>query len=190
MENKTLDSAHSLEIITRMIAQTRAKLEHDRGFSFLLWGYITIVVSLLIYVLSLMAGGYAYGLLWLLIPVIGTPFQILHSRKYERSATTQIDRFIGYIWITIGSLAIITPFVITAISLAVEGLLLSLGVILTGAIIAFKPLVICGIAGIGLSYSLCYITGLEQIIIFAAIFLIMMVIPGHILNYKHRCSKN
>ena len=68
-------------------------------------------------------------------------------------------------------------------------LLISAGTAMTGLIIRFTPLIISGFAGMILS-SLCLIlrTSLDSILVFAALFLLVQVIPGHILNYKSRKS--
>jgi hypothetical protein len=34
------------------------------------------------------------------------------------------------------------------------------------------------------SLSLLFVTGLNQILIFAALYIVMMIIPGHLLNRK------
>ncbi|MEA4995099.1 MAG: hypothetical protein VB079_01265, partial [Petrimonas sp.] len=66
-------------------------------------------------------------------------------------------------------------------------LLISAGTAMTGLVIKFKPLVISGFGGMLLSI-LCLILreSLDSILVFAALFLLVQVIPGHILNYKNR----
>ncbi len=58
------------------------------------------------------------------------------------------------------------------------------GTAITGLINKFKPIIFSGFAGILLSFLCLIVKGYASILIFALIFLVMMVIPGHILNFK------
>jgi hypothetical protein len=49
MEERQLNEKESLELIARMIQNTQRKMEKGNGMPFLVWGYTTIVVSLLIW---------------------------------------------------------------------------------------------------------------------------------------------
>ena len=62
-------------------------------------------------------------------------------------------------------------------------LLISMAVALTGFVIKFNIAVGFGVFGILASFSFLFIGGANQILLFAAVFFVMMVIPGHILNY-------
>lgn len=191
MEEKTMNSSESLALITRMIAETRGKLERGGGTTFLIWGYTSLLVSGLVYALLLCTHNPQVQWLWFLIPVVGALLMFFYERKRVRSVTTQIDRFIQYIWLTIAPICTLLPFVIGNNNiLTAEGLVVNIGVILTGAMIAFRPLVVGGIIGVLLAGSLAYIGGAGHILIFAAMFVVTMIIPGHILNYRGRCLKN
>lgn len=189
MEDKTLNSAQSLELIGRMIAETRSKFEKGGGTTFLIWGYTSVAVSALVYWLLLATGNYTLNLLWFLIPVIGAPTTYLYERKRPKNVTTQLDRFIWSVWLTVGAIAATAPLVCPN-PLVIEGLVLNIGVIVTGSMIKFRPLVWAGIVGIALTYLLNFVSSPNIIIIFAAMFVIVMIVPGHILNYRGRCSKN
>ena len=52
MEEKRLDAQESIELITRMIRNTRRRLERHSGRPYLVWGYTTVVISLLNYTLN------------------------------------------------------------------------------------------------------------------------------------------
>ena len=47
MTNKHLNEAESLELITSMIQDTRARLARNSGTPFLIWGYTTVAIALL-----------------------------------------------------------------------------------------------------------------------------------------------
>ncbi|MDD2496240.1 MAG: hypothetical protein PHE29_13745, partial [Tissierellia bacterium] len=67
-------------------------------------------------------------------------------------------------------------------------LIMGIGTTLTGLIVNFRPLAIWGIIGMALSLILTFLDWKMQLPVFAAIFLFMMVIPGHYLNYKAKGS--
>ena len=49
MENKKLNEKESLELISQMIQNTRTRVEKDGGTPFLIWGYGTVIISLLVW---------------------------------------------------------------------------------------------------------------------------------------------
>lgn len=51
MDNKKLNEQESLELITQMIQNTKFKMVKNAGTPFLVWGYMTVVTSLLVWYL-------------------------------------------------------------------------------------------------------------------------------------------
>ena len=49
MEEKALNEKESLELISQMIRNTQQKLERKNGIPFLIWGYVTVIVSLTVW---------------------------------------------------------------------------------------------------------------------------------------------
>lgn len=195
MQDKELNPAQSLEIIQQMIAATRRKFEQGGGTIFLIWGYTSLLVSIAVVALLILTESYMVGWLWWAIPLIGYPSTLYVLRNQPRPTRTYIDTFIGYIWLTVGITAMLLPLmgifkpVVYMMVLPVESLILSMGVILTGLTIKFKPLIIGGVLALLLSFLMLHIsTG--YVYVFMAMFVVAMIIPGHILNYKGRCSKN
>ncbi|MEG1414344.1 MAG: hypothetical protein RR980_04460 [Mucinivorans sp.] len=194
MEDKTLNSQESIELITRMIAQTRQKFERGGGTIFLVMGYISFTVSLAVYFLDEHFALSWAPALWWLIPLIGWPTIYFIERKRPKSIRTYVDKMISYLWIVSGAVAFIFPMVgifnwlVCMMIIPVESMILSMATILSGAFISFRPLVIGGIVALALSFLMFFLEGFE--LIFAAMFLVAMIIPGHILNYRAQCSKN
>ena len=182
----------SLELISQMIRNTRRKLEDGNGISFLVWGYTTFVISLAVYFFIKTTGDYHYNFLWFLTPVLGSIGMSIFKRnktKHGGHAMNFIDRTIRNIWMVIGIAAFLTSvgasfarFPILSVML----LLLGIGTALTGLTIKFKLVVISGFIGMLSCVVPFFINGYEQILVFGVICLIMMVIPGHILNYQGR----
>ena len=194
MEERNLTQNESLEIITRMIKETRNNLEKDGGSIYLLWGYVWLFVSLAIYFLLMKTGDYRMQWLWFAIPLIGYPGMIYLLKKERRGAITFAGRVIGNIWIVIGVVAALLSLYMfidykAFPILFTMALLINTGVAMSGLIIKFKPIIIAGFLGILLSFVILMLNGLDQILIFSLFAVIMLIIPGHILNAASRKVK-
>lgn len=189
MEEKNLTQQESLEIISKMIKETHTKIEKGGGNIFLLWGYLTAAVALAVYTVIVQTGDYRAQFIWFAIPIIGYPimFFILKKSEKKHRVVTFIDKTISKIWIVTGTCALFLSlfmFVNPAAfpMLFVMALIINTGVALSGLVLEYKIIAITGFIGILLSFSLLIIPGLEQILVFAAFPIIMLIIPGHILN--------
>ncbi|MDD2492298.1 MAG: hypothetical protein PHV12_08945 [Bacteroidales bacterium] len=191
MEEKKLNQNESLEIISKMIKETRTNLERDGGGIYLLWGYLWLIVALAIYFLILKTGDYRVQWLWFAMPLIGYPTMIYMLKKREKGAVTFVGRVIGSIWITIGvaagllSLYMVVDYKAYPI-LFVIALLVNVGVAISGLVIKFKPVIIAGFLGIALSFVMLMVSGPSQILVYAGFAVLMLIIPGHILNNAKR----
>lgn len=190
MEERKLSEKESLELISRMISETREQFGRSNGRIFLLWGYLTITVSILVYLLLHVTGSPWIQLLWWLIPLAGYPAMLAILRKKEKRVTTFIDRMISNIWIVIGLCACVTPlsliFVKEVPVLFIEALLINAGVAMSGLTLRFKPATLLGFLGIALSFGLWFIQGMEQVLVFGIYVGLLMVIPGHSLNIRNK----
>jgi hypothetical protein len=214
MTNKHLNEAESLELITSMIQDTRARLARNTGTPFLIWGYTTIAVSLFNALTLYLGWSHSWAWSWFAIPIIGWIGMILFN-KNEPGARNYIDRIVSMIWVVIGVsfgwlLAGIVVFggSISYLTVVVMGI----GTVLTGCVIKHRITAICG--WVAMFASLIFPTVIfiksqsgslanisdnwiwGELIVFAAIFFCMMVVPGHILNHKYNskadslCSKS
>lgn len=192
LENREPNAAESLALINRMIETTRNRMERNAGFPFLIWGYLTVLFTAVIYVLVVTTHDGRWNWLWFGLPVCGWLGMNFHLRRRtsEGSATTFIDRVIGQIWLVLG----IVAFVVTALAVATDlrlpilfliTLLMGIGCALSGLVCRFVPSVISGFVGIAL--AVLFLFGLApawNAAFFAAAFVAMMIIPGHILCYR------
>lgn len=192
MEDRKLTERESLELISQMIRNTQVKLEKNSGTIFLIWGYLTAFVTLLVWALLLLTGNYHVQWLWFLLPLVGCILTRLETKKEKkyRGVTTYVDRIVGYIWLVLGTVG----FALSVFSifswiwdirfpiLFIITLIMGCGTTLTGLAIRFKPLVYAGVVCSVLSFIFPFLTWLYQMPLFALIFVIMMVVPGHILN--------
>ena len=203
MEKTHLTEAQSLELITSMINDSRSRLARNSGTPFLIWGYTTVAVSLFNALVLYLGWSYAWSWSWFAIPVIGWIGMLLFN-KHEPGARNYIDRVISMIWTVIGLSfawlfvgAVVYGSSVSFLTVVIMGI----GTILTGCVIKHRTTSICGWLAMcaslifpivyfiiarsdsAISISEVWIWG--ELIVFAAIFLVMMVIPGHILNHKY-----
>ena len=212
MEEKKLDAQESIELITRMIRNTRQRLERHSGRPFLIWGYTTVAVSLLNYALNIAGADPAWSLSWFLIPVLGILLMRIFPEKKSSEPRTEIDRIVSALWL-VCSLTLIPIFLSSFLHglsyrpslFALITLVMSIGTAATGLIVRSKVNSTAGffaMAGSALfaiyDFQLAQIARTapvdasllnNEILIFAAIFVVMMVIPGHIINYRTRHEK-
>ncbi len=190
MEERPLNEKESLELITRMIKNTQQKLEKENGIPFLVWGYTSILVSILVWYQLNNTQDYRWNYLWLLIPLIGFPVMLLLQKKNEKGLRTYLDKIISYVWTGFGAAGFAVSmgamFYWKLPILFIVIVLMATGTAITGMIIQFRPLIISGFLSILLSFGCLIVENTHSILIFALVFLLMMVIPGHILNIKNR----
>lgn len=207
MEEKKLNEQESLALITSMINDTRERLAENSGRPFLIWGYTSIAVSMLEYAAITFAWNRYWVLAWWLIPIIGHTLMWLFCRKKEHTPKSYIDRRIESIWIVTGGtclFAVIGNIMYGSLSMLLFSvvLLIGTGVTITGLII--KDFTTAFVGSIASVFSLAFPivhqfqlaageTGRHaistNILIFVAIFFVVLVIPGHILNCKNRKNK-
>ena len=204
MEGKRMNEAESLELITSMINDSRARMTKNLGTPFLIWGYTTVTVSICqAAVVACVEDFYPYLWGWFAIPVVGWLLMLLFN-KQEKTVTNYIDRCINALWCAIGVAAFILPFMGIFVDVII---LIGVGTATTAAVVKDKIVKRIGYAAIFSSLLFPVTRGvlvrfltLEQFagrerylvecIIFAVIMFLLLVVSGHILNYKKKCLKN
>ncbi len=108
MEERKITEAESIEIITSMISRTKERLEKGYGDILLMWGYLTVAVTALIWVLLVTTNNPAVNWLWFLIGLIGgISSPIMAKRKrMETGAMSYTDRLTSNMWSVVGFTAI------------------------------------------------------------------------------------
>ena len=81
MENKKLNEQESLALITQMIQNSKKGLVVGSGNSFLFWGYLTLAVSIAIFLLLYITGNQSWFWLGIVIPVIGCLYTYWVARR-------------------------------------------------------------------------------------------------------------
>lgn len=203
MEDRKLTEKESLEVITSMIARTKAKYIGS-GNILLLWGYLIAVISILVWVLLALTHHNAWNWLWFAIPLVGFPATVVMARKEQRDTgvTTCFDKITSRMWTIFGMSEIVLTLVCLGfafiggvncwVAMLVYSLLLAPGTeIAQGLIIKEDSLVYGGEAGliVGVITICCVAGGIAlyanwYMPLFILAWVCMMIIPGHIINSK------
>lgn len=204
MENNApkLDERRSIEIITSVINDTRARLTHSTGIQMLIWGYTVALTSLVVAAVTRYAFTPATSIIWLAAPVIGLCCTWLNDRLHPSSEYPR-NRILRTMWWTAGIIAAI--FIMIAAHFFTTSLLLAVATIVTGAITSEKTVTASGIAAIIASAVIpinrflhpaaaLFCTGEADPYLrvasyeawFALTIAIMLIIPGHILHSRKR----
>ncbi len=204
MEERNITEAESIEIITSMISRTKERLVKGCGNILLMWGYVSIAVAALIWVLLVTTKHPAINWLWFLIWLIGgtaTPIMAKRKRR-EMGVMSYTDRLTSNMWSVVGWSAIASVFLCLgflliggkdswSMMLAFALIIVPLAEIMQGLIIKEVSLIAGG--GIGLLiglFTVCCISAHVALMatwfmpLFIIAFAAMMIVPGHILNAK------
>lgn len=196
MEEKKLNEKESLELITRMIQNTRRNLDTGSGNLFLVWGYVGALLTLVV-----LAGVYFTknpGWMWGFwgIPVIGYLLTYLLMRKRQKAAKSYIDKVLMQVWMILGLVCMMIVLMATnterfEVILPLSAVVMSLGSIITGCIIRYTMFLVFPVLGLvwgmkSLFDALTQGTSYVSLLWFVAIVVFAMIIPGHILNYRAR----
>ena len=190
MEDKQLNAAESIALISRMIDNTRNRMLRNSGRPFLVWGYVTVFTTLLVMGAVYYFQNPKWNILWMLLPVLGALLMWLTRDKHtEGKVSTFVDRVINNVWLVMG----LTAWFVSMLSLFSQIrlpilfiilLTMGMGTTITGLIIRFRPATAGGTAAIALAPVSLIVSGYWMPTLFAVGFVVMMIIPGHILNYK------
>lgn len=199
MENKKLNEKESLELISRMIQNTQNKLEEGEGLPFLIWGYLTVLFTIAIWAALYLTSNHMWNFLWFALPILGWLIILMIKKKQKKTASTYIDRTVGYIWI-VSSIAFFIPSVMSFITdiyvhfFFISLLMIGVSVAITGLVIRFRPVIIGGFLSMLLSIPLLFNLNIDGVycghFVFALALIVIMIIPGHILNYRGRKIKD
>lgn len=203
MEEKKISEQESLELITRMINQTKKDLSVGNGDSFLMWGYLSTAISLAVIVMLLATNDPRYAWLYMVIPIAGFTVSGIKTYKAKRKshvASTYASNTINNVWAIIS--AVFAVYAISSLlhfgevrswkGMFLLGMLLpGIGTYTTGVILKEKSIQMCGLLGVVIGTGLLrdYVCG-EQVISIMQMgqmvlsFVITLIIPGHILNFK------
>lgn len=203
MEERKLTEKESLEIITSMIARTRERYIGD-GRIMLMWGYLTVVITAIIWTLIGVTHNPVWNWLWFLLWIIGGTLTPIMDKKmqHEKGFKNYSDIVTSRIWSTVGFSAIVATAICLAFLLvggidawsmmfAIALVIVPFAEIASGIVVKEKSLIIGGAIGLSAGlFTMACIAGHVALYaswfmpLFIIVWVAMMIIPGHIINYK------
>ena len=208
MKENNFTEKESLELISRMIQQTKQNLQVGSGNMLLYYGYTSVVISIAVYLLCHFTSQMYWHNLWFLmfIPMI---YERIIQNKRKPSVVTYMDRSIANLWKVINALLVVTVLTILIMGIFMKVFILipmlplallyvGIGIACMGVIMNEKSMTYFPLISFVISiYMLISLLmngsfSLEWNLLGGLSFLLMLVVPGHILNYKSlkQCSKN
>lgn len=203
MEDKKITEKESLELISQMIQNSKKRMEIGSGNHFLFWGYFTAILSATLFSLVTLTGDPRWSIGWFMM-FAAWIFIAWKKRKEHPVVVTYTDRIINNVWQLVGITFALTIVTITAfgilqgkasfiLMLPLGLLYCGLGVSVTGIIIREPWLIYTPLLAFVCAIYMFMIFVLNEsatnnwYLYFGLSFVIMMIIPGHILNNKaHR----
>ena len=201
MEEKKLNEKESLELITRMINSTKENFKVGSGNVFLLYGYASVILSVLVYFVNSWTQNSIWSLLWFLmfVPMV---ISMVQKKPKEKPVVTYTDRTIGNIWRVISALFILTVVLMVVLGfyfrsinfslmLPLSLLYTAMATSITGVVLKEKALTLFPLLGFVFALYMMMAFSMGQHaanvwnLYFGLSMLFMMVIPGHLLNSKH-----
>ncbi len=185
-----------------MIENARHNTDRGDGNYYIIWGASTLIASIVVTTALTIWQNPLLHWLWLIIPIIGSVWQALLERKRPKGVKTHIDRATTIVWRSVLAINLAIPvaflalyyfevdtfinyYSLFALIPLLAMLVTNLGIIISGAIIKFRPLCIGGGVGIVLAFGTLFLWE-HYTFIFALWALVAMVIPGVKLNLYAR----
>lgn len=213
MEERNLTEKESLALIAGMIQKTKKRTGLDHGKPLLLWGYTAVCTSVLVYAALMLTHSHKSMLLWLLIPLVGWPLNYRFARREMETngeAKSYTDIITDRLWMAVMFSELIAAAICSGFAcfghhcvwiLMFIYSLIAVGSASTaqGIIIRENSLIAGGLIGVagGLFITACKIADIPlnaswAMPLFVVCFVMMTVIPGHIINSKAKrvCSKS
>ena len=195
MKQNNLTEKESLELITKMIQQTQQTMQIGSGNMFLYYGYTSVIIAIVVYLLCSATEQMLWHSLWFLM------FVPMIKRRQKSSVVTYLDKAISNVWGVLNALFVVTVLTIIVIGmftqlypfilmLPLALLYVGIGTACTGVITNDKSMTYFPVVSFVISiYMLVtlFTTGkatLEWNLLAGLSFALILVIPGHILNRK------
>ncbi len=190
--NEHLTPQESIRIIEQMLRDSRERLVNKVELPLLIYGYVTLFVSLLIY-FTLPHIGMKSMYLWFLIPIIGNPLLFFLKRKEARSyhVRTQTDYISTVVWNILGInvlLLSISTFIVYTPILSLVLIIIGMATAIMAFILKINILKVSSIFGMVAGYVLLLIPMNTRVCIlcFGIAFFLMHCLPGHYLSIKNK----
>ena len=190
MKNQ-IDEQMSLSIIMEAIENSKSRLK-EKGFFYLLWGWLVLGASLLQFGLIRFSTTEYNWIGWAVFMFSGAIISAVYGYRLGKRSNvkTFIDQAMIYLWygfmivlfiiMVMGSMnhlsfSMINPLIIT---------LYGLGTFVSGGLLKFKPLIFGGIAAWVCAILAFLVHSEYQLLIMAAAIIIAYLVPGYMLKSR------
>ncbi len=205
-KEKKFNEKESLELISSMIQLTKENLQVGGGNVYLIYGYSSVFISLLMSLLVYVEVHPAWQFLWFLM-FVPTVYIAFNSKNAK--VVTYTDKAIGSVWRVVLYMFIVSIVCIIAmfyildfgmgtleslfdhiiIILPFGIIFIAMGTAITGVLLGEKVLMYLPIIGVVLSIlsiaDVLFFISYMSYFYFAISSIILLVVPGHILNKNH-----
>lgn len=191
-----LNERESIELIARMISDTKSRLEVGDGNILLNWGILTVVIASVVWAAVAATRNPAFNGLWALM-IFGWFFnRRLAVKQRSRGYLSYTDKVCGVIWTSVGFLGLTGVVVCAVLHLATGNspwmvmffyalFVVGFGVIGSGAALKVRSMVAGGILSVAFGMVLlgCIFSGVKLSTAwvmpgFILCFVLMMIVPG------------
>ena len=191
METNEMTTERSLQIIGDAIAKSRRDFERNAGKPMILWGTIVMLFSILTWGVFRLTGDPVWFCLWFGVPLVGYPLTMLIVKKDKNKTTKNfVNQTLGQVWGIYGifatALAVAFFFIDpTYIAFAIA-LLMGFATAVSGLILKNTWFMVGGlVTGIGCPIILTLVHSADLNLMFAAIALVDLLIPGLFINRRN-----
>lgn len=201
METKNLTTESSLKIIAETMERNRMTIARNSGRPLILWGCLVAVTSVIIYFLWSKTGSPVWNLLWFAMSIIGFICTIFMSKNSEKAPKNEVSRILGKTWMWFGFFTTglylmiwVAYFIMRACNpeasihvdlTLVISLMMGLCGVISGVVMKMKSVVACLVVATAISVVVALVVnGPAQILVFAILGVLGLVIPGLILQNK------
>ena len=203
METKNLSTENSLKIIAETMERSRMTIAKNSGRPLILWGCLEAVTSVIIYFLWSKTGSPVWNLLWFAMSIIGFICTILMSKNSEKAPKNEVSRILGKTWMWFGIfttgfylmiwvayfiMRTCNPDAAIRVDLTlIITLMMGLCGVISGVVMKMKSVVACLVFATAVSVLVALlVNGPAQILVFAVLGVLGLVVPGFILQGKVR----
>lgn len=193
MEEKILTHQQSLEVIREMIQRSQQKFSKHAGI-FLTWGWAITIAALLTYLYIKLGWTFNLYIIWIVaigVPGLWTAYSgFTRGREAARHAVSPIDTYMTALWGGSGGIFTILMLVgITNNWIIIYPLIIAVygwGVLVSGALMNFRPLVWGGISNFFIAGVAVFVTSEAILLLLIASLVCSYLIPGYMLKYSDK----
>lgn len=167
VENEEMTADESLALITKTLNNCRRDILQTNAKYFVLWGCLTAVFSLAVYLLWHHTGSPTWNLLWFAMPLVGYPFAVRMGKKDWERSTSEIGIILRNLWFVTGVFAIVIAalgtFILPLNVTLLIMLQLGIGESISGVVLKNWLMLVAGfLIGIGGAVTATLFTGEAQ----------------------------